>query len=227
MLHHGTESHAAGAWPFIVLASILLAATASADDDDDDAGWFVPKGTAAKNFYGGVGYGIAHNDYPGSNQDGSVTDVNKDKSDNASHIFLGYQINDNVAIQGGHRDLGDSKFTGNSSGGPSWAAGPVKAEYEADGWELGVMGRWPVSQRWYALGFFGMFWWETKETYYETGGRGTETQSGNDVSLALGFEYDAGLKDRIVYRFMGSHHAVGDDDYDVNSASAAVVYRFP
>ena len=44
---------------------------------------------------------------------------------------------------------------------------------------------------------------------------------------SLGFEFDVGLKDRFVYRFMGSHHAVGDDDYDVNGASAALVYRFP
>ena len=34
-------------------------------------------------------------------------------------------------------------------------------------------------------------------------------------------------EDRILYRFMGSHHKVGDFGYDVNSASAEFVYRFP
>ncbi|EGG98773.1 hypothetical protein imdm_1924 [gamma proteobacterium IMCC2047] len=43
----------------------------------------------------------------------------------------------------------------------------------------------------------------------------------------MGFEYDIGLKDRVVYRFMGSHHKVGDQGYDVNSATAEIVYRFP
>lgn len=47
------------------------------------------------------------------------------------------------------------------------------------------------------------------------------------MTYALGFEFDHGLKDRIVYRFMGSHHEVGNDDYNINSAMASVIYRFP
>lgn len=198
-----------------------------AADDRDGPGWFVPKNSVMKNFYGGIGVGYADSDSPDSNQDGSVSGVSTDDSDIGKGVFFGYQFHDNVAVQAAYRDLGESDFQGNSSGGPSWDAGAVRTKQEADGWELGVLGRWPVSERWSALGFIGMYWWENKETYYESSGVSSVKQTGSDVTFALGFEYDVGLKDRVVYRFMGSHHAVGDDEYDINSATASVVYRFP
>lgn len=211
-----------------LLSMLIFSGMALAvNEDDDEKGWLIPKGTLAKNFYGGVGVGMAKNDSPDSNQDGSVTGISTDETDVGKGVFFGYQLNENVAVQGGYHDFGDAEFTGTSSGGPSWAAGPVKTTQEADGWELGVMGRWPVSSRWYALGFVGWFWWESKETYIESGFISTLKESGSDVTYALGFEFDHGLKDRIVYRFMGSHHEVGNDDYNVNSVSAAVIYRFP
>lgn len=211
----------------ILLAAMLSAGTVSADDDRDGPGWFIPKGTPAKNFYAGVGFDLVKNDAPDANQDGSVSGVSTDTSGFGKGLFFGYQVNDNIAVQGAYRDLGESDFQGTSSGGPSWAAGPVRTKQEADGWELGVLGRWPISERWAALGFIGMFWWENTETYYESVGVSSVTESGSDASFALGFEYDVGLRDRVIYRFMGAHRSVGDDDYDMNSASAEVVYRFP
>jgi OOP family OmpA-OmpF porin len=190
-------------------------------------GWLIPKGTPAKNFYGGFGMGVAKSDAPDGNQDGSVSDVNTDETGVAAGVFLGYQLFNFLAIQGGYQDLGKSEFSGTSSGGTSWAPGPVSTKQEAHGWELGVMGRWPISNRWYVLGFVGWFWWESKETYSESFGTGSVTESGSDVTYAVGFEFDHGLKDRIVYRFMASHHEVGNDNYDVTGVSAAVVYRFP
>ena len=210
-----------------LLSMLFFSGMALAADDDEEKGWFIPKGTPAKNFYGGAGIGIANNDAPDANQDGSVSGVDTEETGVGAGAFIGYQLFDKLAVQGGYRDLGNSEFTGTSSGGPSWAAGPVKTKQEADGWELGVMGRWPISNRWYALGFVGWFWWESKETYFESIGTSSVTESGSDITYALGFEFDHGLKDRIVYRFMGSHHEVGNDNYDVTGVSAAVIYRFP
>ena len=213
-----------------LLAALIMSffsGMALAADDNGKKGLLFPAGSAAKNFYGGAGFAGGRTNSPDSNQDGSVTGINTDKSTIGAGLLFGYQINDNVAVQGGYHDFGDDQFSGVSSGGPSWAAGPVSTDHEADGWELGVMGRWPISKRWYALGFIGMLWWESKETYNEGGFISTLTESGSDVTYSLGFEFDHGLKDRIVYRFMGSHHEVGNDGYDINSASAAVIYRFP
>jgi len=208
------------------LSIFFISGIALAADDDNQRKLF-PAGTAAKNFYGGVGIGMGRTNSPDSNQDGSVTGISTDKSTVGAGLFFGYQINDNVAVQGGYRDFGDDSFSGVSSGGPSWSAGPVSTDHEATAWELGILGRWPVSKRWYALGFIGMSWWKSRETYNESGIISTLSESGSNATYALGFEFDAGLKNRIVYRFMGSHHEVGNDNYDINSASAAIIYRFP
>ena len=199
----------------------------AADDSDDTPGLFIPSNTAAKNFYGGISLGTGSNDYPNSNQDGSVTGVSEDKRDTVYSFFGGYQLNDYFAIEGGYTDFGESTFAGTSSGGPSWEAGPVSALPESDGWQLGVLGRWPITNRWYALGYVGWLWWESKETFVETSATTTVTESGGDATVSLGLEWDAGLKDRILYRFMGSHSQVGELGYDINTASGEIVYRFP
>jgi hypothetical protein len=214
---------------FILAACIAVVpvCTQASDDNDDMPGLFIPSNTAAKNFYGGISFGTGSNDYPNSNQDGSVTGVSEDKRDTVYSFFGGYQLSDNFAIEGGYTDFGDSTFAGTSSGGPSWEAGPVSALHESDGWQLGVLGRWPITNRWYALGYVGWLWWESKETFVETSATTTVTESGSDGTFAIGLEWDAGLKDRILYRFMGSHSQVGEPGYDINTASGEIVYRFP
>lgn len=229
-MNHFIQSSAQVKIPAILLLSLSLAVlfpVAVSAADDDAKGWFIPKDTVAKNFYVGARAGLNDNDFPDSNQDGSVTGVSTDGSGTTTGLFIGYQINDHLAVEGGYRDFGKSDFNGVSSGGPSWSAGPVSALHEADGWELGVMGRWPLTDRWYALGYVGWNWWESKETFIEGTVVTTENNSGGDVAYALGLEYDIGLKDRIVYRFMGAYHAVDDSGYNINSATAEIVYRFP
>ncbi len=196
-------------------------------EEDEKAGWMIPAGTAFKNFYWGVGFGLVKNDTPDAWQDGSLTNIDDDKSDVSLSFFFGYQFNDYVGVQGAYRDLGESSLNATSSGGPSWSPGEVSGEQDADGYELAIVGRWPISERWYVLGLVGMYWWDSTERYWEEGFESSISESGNSVTYAVGFEFDHGLKDRIVYRFMGSHHEVGNDDYDVNGVSASVVYRFP
>jgi hypothetical protein len=202
-------------------------ARAAGADEKAGAGWFVPDDSPAKNAYAGVQIGMDDSDYPSSNQDGSVTGVKDDDEDVGQGVLVGYQFGDHVAVQGGYRELGESDFRGESSGGESWAAGPVRAVHEADGWDLGILGRWPLTDRWYAIGYIGAYWWESKETFYEGDFVSSSSTSGTDAAYALGLEFDHGLPDRIVYRFVGAHHRVDDDEYDVNSANAEIVYRFP
>ena len=204
-----------------------LPTAGAADDDNNKAGLLIPSNSAAKNFYGGASFGFGNNDYPDSNQDGSVTGVSEDNSDSVYSFFAGYQLSEYLAIEGGYTDFGESTFAGTSSGGPSWEAGQVSALHESDGWQLGVLGRWPLTDRWYARGYVGWLWWESSETFVETSATTTVSESGSDATFALGFEWDAGLKDRILYRFMGSHSQVGETGYDINTASGEIVYRFP
>lgn len=209
---------------FIAMSSPL----AVAEDEDHSMGWLVPAGTPAQNVYAGVGVGVDDIDYPDSNQDGSVSSISDDDTDQFGSVFLGYQINDYVAVQGGYYDFGDSDFAGVSDGsGNSWAPGNVHANLDADGWELGLLGRWPIAPRWYALGFIGWLWWDSTETFIDNGFVSEEHDSGSDLSYAAGLEYDIGREDRIVYRFMLSQHEVDESSYDIGGAAAEIVYRFP
>ena len=216
-----------GVLRFAAMIAVLIAPAAMAGDDDNGPGVFVPANTAAKDFYGSVRLGYGDNDSPGSNQDGSVTNVQTDENDTVFSVSGGYRITDNFAVQATYHDFGESEFRGESSGGISWDPGPVSAIQDANGWELGVLGRWPLSDRWYMLGYVGYLFWDSKEVFEESGGTSVLEESGSDVSYALGFEFDHGLQDRIVYRFMGGHHEVGDLGYNVNSVSAEIVYVFP
>lgn len=219
----------AGVLTVVMAAFITMAPQlATAADGDDSMGWLVPGGTPARNFYAGVGVGVNDIDYPDSNQDGSVSSISDDDTDQFGSVFLGYQINDYVAVQGGYYDFGDSDFSGVSDGsGDSWTPGNVSANLDADGWELGVLGRWPIAPRWYALGFVGWLWWDSTETFIENGFVSKEHDSGSDMSYAVGLEYDIGRPDRILYRFMLSEHEVDESGYDIGGATAEIVYRFP
>ena len=210
-----------------LLMLALIPVAAIAQEDDDKKGWTVPAGTPAQNFYGGLRLGYGDNDSPGSNQDGSVTSVKTDENDLVYAIFGGYQFTDNLSVQTAYHDFGESTFSGTSSGGISWDPGAVSAVQDANGWELGILGRWPISERWYVLGFVGYLWWDSSEVFVESTGTSVLNESGSDVSYALGLEYDTGQKDKLLYRFMGSHHQVGDLGYDVNAASAEIVWLFP
>lgn len=226
-MNDSTRSSIAVLAAMAVAWGMLLPGAAMAEDDDA-MGWLVPRGTPARNFYGGLGAGVDDIDYPDSNQDGSVSGISDDDTDQFGSVFLGYQINDYVAVQGGYYDFGDSDFAGVSDGsGNSWSPGNVHANLDSDGWELGVLARWPIAPRWYALGFLGWLWWDSTETFIDNGFVSVEEDSGSDFSYALGLEYDIGRPDRILYRFMVSEHEVDESSYDIVGAAAEIVYRFP
>jgi hypothetical protein len=198
-----------------------------ADDDDKGKGVLIPQGTPAKNFYFGVRLTTDKSDFPDSNQDGSVTGISTKTTDTGTGVFMGYQFNENVSVEGGYRSFGKPDFRGNSSGGPSWLAGPVRATNDVSAWDFGVWGRWPIAPRWYALGYLGWSKWKSKETFVEGSFVSVQEDSGGDASYAIGVEYDIGLKDRVAYRFTGAHHKVDDSNYKINSLSAEIIYRFP
>ena len=73
----------------------------------------------------------------------------------------------------------------------------------------------------------GWYWWKNEETYYENGFVSSDTDKGSDVTFAIGFEYDVGVKDRFVYRIMGSQHKIGNHGDDVVGVGAELIYLFP
>ena len=192
-------------------------------------GTWIPE-SPAKGAYGAIKVGVGNNsDLKEAWNDGSLTSRNTDQVDPVYKVAAGYQVNPYVSAEASYVDLGKYSMSGTSDGsGDSWSAGPISGDQEADGWMVTVTGRWPISKRWTLVGTIGWFWWESKETYFDGGTYyPDEKQTGSDVTFSGGFEFDPGNKDRIVCTAELGHQSVGDDDYDILTGFAGILYRFP
>ena len=188
----------------------------------------VPEGTAAQHVYAGVGVGATNNDASDDWDDGSVSSISTDKTDTSTKVFVGYEVTPNVAVEGSYSDFGQSEFSATSDGsGDSWAPGQVSGTNESSGFGLSAVGSWPVTDRITVFGKLGMLWWKSKNTWNESGFISVEESSGSDLSYGAGLEYDVGLPQRFVYRFEFERHEVDDSQYQLNTGSASLVYRFP
>ncbi len=98
-------------------------------------------------------------------------------------IFVGYQFNDQFAIEGGFDQFGSQGW---------WS--PVGREFgiaEARGVSLAGVGRYPLTTSWTAFAKFGVTHFRTEVTGGTAFGPVGERSSGNEPFLGLGVEYQA------------------------------------
>lgn len=218
--------NAATRYPAAGLTALCLACAALSTN----ASWgpILPE-LPVHNLYGKVETGTGNNtELKDSWDDGSLSNRDTDQVDPVYRITAGYQINPFVGVEASYRDLGKYSMSGTSDGtGNSWSAGSISGTQEADGWALSITGRWPISARWTLYGTFGWLWWESEEHYNENGFTSSLRESGSDVTFSGGVEFDHGHSDRFVYTAGLSHDRVGDDDLDIVSGFAGILYRFP
>jgi OOP family OmpA-OmpF porin len=186
----------------------------------------------AADFYGGVGFGQSktkdYDDYVVENfDDGSITSASFDDSDSALRIFVGAEINPNFSLELGHVDLGEASTSAQSDGSVFYAAGPVKHSASADGLDLSVIGRIPISEAAAAHVRAGFFKWDVSERISDSTGGASGSEDGTDFFFALGGEYRAaeqfGL--RAEYAFYTVDAAGGEFDISLLSLSAAYYFQ--
>ncbi|MBP6343457.1 MAG: outer membrane beta-barrel protein [Candidatus Omnitrophica bacterium] len=199
---------------------------------DTDTGLFglplIPKDSIFENCYAGFGTGMMSSNSPRTNDDGSLGgNYSSDNSGWVGDVFFGYQFTEHLGVEAGYHYLGKSEFAGNSSGGPSWSAGAVTAEHEAEGGSFAAVVRYPLNDRLYLIGSAGMFWWISTERFEENGVQSTEKESGSTWTFSGGLEYDVGVKDRFVWRTEVRQFSVDDSSYDITQGTFGIVYRFP
>jgi OOP family OmpA-OmpF porin len=215
------------------LPVIVLAADGSSPDQDakkslDLFPWHMPEDSILKNCYAGAGVGGMKSNSPQTNDDGSVGgDYDRDETSFANGYFFGYEFNKYFGVEAGYYNLGTSTFNAVSTGGPSWSAGPVSAEHEAEGGSLSAVVRYPLNERLSLIGTVGMFWWVSKETFVENGITTEEKESGGSATFSGGIEYDVGVKDRFVWRAEVHQFLVDESNYDITQGTFSVVYKFP
>jgi OOP family OmpA-OmpF porin len=117
---------------------------------------------------------------PGVNTTGIATD----KTGDAFKLFGGYQINRNVAIEGGYFDLGKNRFTTQTA-----PAGTLSGDSRVQGMNLDVVGTLPLTERFSAQARVGVTHAWTKDRFSGTGaGAGIASSSKhNDTNVKVGF----------------------------------------
>lgn len=102
------------------------------------------------------------------------------------NLYVGYQINQNVALEGGY--IGSTNVTYAASGGN--LAGPVTASARINGGTVAAVGMLPLAKQFSLLGKVGVAYMQVTATV--TGLAGTPSVSGitTDITYGVGAKYD-------------------------------------
>ena len=183
----------------------LVAATAGVSPlvFAQDSGWYVGANVGQSNFKDGC-------------TDISGPGVSCEDTDTAFGVFGGYQFNKYFGAELGYTELG--KVTASGSG--------INAELKAKGFELLAVGTFPINEQFSVYGKLGLFAWDVDAS---ASGFGSESETGTDVTYALGVQYNFTKKFGVraqyqQYKDVGKDDTTGKSDVDV--ISVGVVFKF-
>jgi OmpA-OmpF porin, OOP family len=154
---------------------------------------------------------------------GSVTI--RDETDWGFKLFGGYQFTRHLALEGGYFNLGEFGFS--STVVPT---GTLNGEAKLHGLNLDLVGTWPFSNRWSAIGRVGAHYTDTRDTFTGTGSvvvfdREPEKREFN-YKIGAGVQYSL---DPVLLRLEGERYRVSDalsNHGDINTLMLSVVYPF-
>lgn len=195
---------------------------------------------AAENrMYLGAGAGLARTDASASDYDASLANLGYTTSstidtDNAGwKLFIGYNFNKNLALEGSYVNLGEvTTETVVSSGPAGWTpqdfvdAAATVHPYSVSGFTLEGKVTWPISEQISLFGNLGVFAWNA-EILVTCVGCPTTVQQPNDVTgtsytggIGAGYDFKNNIGVRLEYERYGT------DRDDVDFFSASVLYRY-
>jgi OmpA-OmpF porin, OOP family len=136
-----------------------------------------------------------------------------DESTTGFRLATGYRFSKWFGVGGGYVDLGTIKSSVDIGGG---ATTPVKAS--ADGFEVTVSGRVPLTEALALTAHAGILWWAGDTSV----GGATASDSGNDPTWGVGVEYAFGPA------FVGTAgwRRYSVDDVDANTVWLGAMVRF-
>ncbi len=118
----------------------------------------------------------------------TATIAQRDERDTGYKVFLGYQFNRMIAIEGGYFTLGRFGFNANTV-----PLGTLDAKLHAKGVNLDLVGTAPLSDRWSALGRVGAQFARTRSEFAGTGavvlGKNQFSERDTSVKVGLGLQY--------------------------------------
>ncbi|MDP1683438.1 MAG: outer membrane beta-barrel protein [Burkholderiales bacterium] len=189
---------------------------------------------ADSGFYADIGVGYAKADL------GSTAGFTVDDTDTSYSLGLGYNFNKNISVEGGYLKLGKASLSSSGSvsgtyyGSPFTATGTLGASAEVDGFYLGPVFRYPVTEKIEILGRVGAYIWEADlkasasgslvyaGTTYAGNVSASKTEKGTDAYYGLGLNYK--LNDRIGVGMDWTRFDI--DGTDVDNISARLKISF-
>ncbi len=209
-----------------IACAILSGQTAFAADDT-----FINPEWANSAWYIGAGLGKSRANIEDGNlknalsaNGANITVYTQDHKDTGGKLYIGKQLNQYFAIEGGYFDLGKSSFNATTTGG-----GVLNGETRFRGANLDLVGQLPLSQRFSLLGSVGANYARASSDY--TGNRvyaGTspsENKINAKAGLGLEFKFTEALAMRAVVERYRVRDAVGAHG-NVDLATLNLVYKF-
>lgn len=123
-------------------------------------------------------------------------------NDFAYKVFAGFDFNQYFAVEGAYLNGGSPSERG--------------FEIEVDGWDVAVLGKWPVSEQFDIFAKLGYVWWDAEAD-------GIASDSGEDLMYGLGVGFD--FSDQIGMR--GEWERMDIEDVDrADLWTISLLFRF-
>lgn len=202
----------------LVALAVFVATGALADD----VGW-----------YGGASVGASKatiddtritNSLLGSGfNSATITDDNRGTG---YKIFGGYQVNQNLALEGGYFDLGKFGFSANTV-----PTGVLNGNLRLRGIHLDAVGLLPVTDKFSVLGRVGAHYAQTRDNFSGTGAVGVTNPypSKYDTNLKVGLGVQYAFSEALALRAEIERYRINDavgNKGDIDLLSVGLVYRF-
>lgn len=164
-----------------------------------------------------IGAGAGQSKLKDSDQ--ALLGTSTDDQDTGWKAFAGYEFTPYVAGELGYADFG--KFTGSGPG--------VSDEWKANAFDLSLVGRLPLPQKFALIGKVGAAHWNVDENFTALGVSASPSENGTDVKYGVGAEYDftrniGGRLEWERYKNAGDENTTGKSDLDLLSLN--VMYKF-
>ncbi len=148
-----------------------------------------------------------------------------ERQDTAYKLFSGYQFSKNFGVELGYFNLG--KFTYSTS----MPTGTLNGRYETEGINVDLVGTFPFSPKWSALGRVGAHHAITRDGFsgpgFVAGTSNDNSQRANNMKVGLGLQYE--ITPSVLVRAEAERFRVKDgvgNNGDVNYYSMSLVFPF-
>jgi OOP family OmpA-OmpF porin len=153
---------------------------------------------------------------------GLVTSGTVDKESSGYKIYVGYEFNQNFAVDVSYVDLGSAAYSGSYFGTPV-----TNGTVDVWGLNLSAVGTLPLNSTFAVFGRVGLFAWEAKAKDTTGGVPFSDVVSGGDFSFGAGLNvrFSKNLSARVEWERFG----LTGYDFDLGNAdmlSAGIVYKF-